>query len=116
MAGTNLNTPPRFFTATEAVILALTTASPFWFEYAFYYPTDKSYFYQALGGVLKKYGDGEADDFFAYGIKLNDKAITGVKTLIEETDVLEIPENYDYNTFTLNVEGTVNCEGQINIM
>lgn len=108
--------PIKFRYGTEAEILTLTPASENWFNRAFYYPSDKSYFYQAVDGVMKKYGDGEDNEFFGYGILLNDKVIGGVKSLIETNDVLEIPENYDYNTFKLDVEGIINCEGQINIM
>ena len=43
---------------TEAQILALTTSSASWVDRAFYYPSDKTYFYQALDGVMKKYGGG----------------------------------------------------------
>lgn len=116
MAGTSIDIQPRFITGTEAQILALTTSSPYWYEYGFYFPTDKSYFYQAREGVMVKYGDGGDDEYFGCGILLNDKVIGGVKTLIESDDVLYIPENWDYNTFKLDIEGTVTCDGRINIM
>lgn len=107
---------PAFISATDAQILAYNPSSPEWVEYGFYYPTDKAYFYQALDGVMKKYGDGDDDEDWGTGVTLNDKSIGGVKTLIESVDVLNIPENYDYNIFVLNVEGIINCEGQINLL
>jgi len=98
---------------TEAQILALTPASSSWVERAFYYPSDKTYFYQALNGVMKKYASGEGS---SVGIKLNGRSIGGVKSLIELNDTLEIPENWNYNTFSLDVDGVINMDGQINMI
>lgn len=100
---------------TEAQILALTTDSAGWVDRAFYYPEDKNYFYQALNGEMKVYGAGNVS-IVGLGITLNEKIIGGVKTLIEQDDILNIPENWDYNTKTLTVAGEINCYGDINIM
>lgn len=105
----------KFFESTEAEILALTSASDNWVEKAFYYPTDKNYFYRITSGVMTKYGDGDTASI-GIGITLNGKVIGGVKTLIEQTDTLQIPENWDYNVIKdLTIEGEVFCEGEINI-
>lgn len=98
---------------TEAQILALTPSDSDWVERAFYYPTDVDYFYQAFEGVMKPYGTGLAA---GVGVKLNGKVLGGVKTLIEEDDTLTIPANHDYNTYALDVDGIVNCDGQINTL
>lgn len=105
----------KFKYGTDAQILALTPDSDAWVNRAFYYPSDKTYFYQALDGVMKKYGAGGLG-VSGIGITLNDLVIGGVKTLIETNDILEIPVNWDYNTCSLSVEGTINVEGQINII
>lgn len=104
---------PTFKFGTEAEILALPITSISWVNRAFYYPDDKDYFFQALDGIMKKFAGGES---IGAGIKLNDQVIGGVKTLIEINDILDIPENWDYNTFTLNVEGIINCTGKINMI
>jgi len=46
----------RFIYGTEAEILALQPTDTRWVERAFYYPEDKTYFFQALNGVMKRYG------------------------------------------------------------
>jgi len=97
---------------TEAQILALQPTDAAWVDRAFYYPEDKDYFFQALNGAMKKYGSGESS---GVGVQLNEKYLSGIKTKILNTEILTIPENYDYNTFTLDVEGIINCDGQINI-
>lgn len=43
------------------------------------------------------------------------KALCGTKTLIETDEILTIPQNFDYNTFSLTIDGQVNCDGNINI-
>lgn len=103
----------KFVYGTEAQILALVPTDAAWVDRAFYYPEDKPYFYQALDGVMKKYGGGETS---GVGIRLNGSIIGGVKSLIESTDILTIPENYEYNVHRLNVQGNINSEGEINIM
>lgn len=103
----------KFKYGTEAQILALPITSSSWVNRAFYYPSDKTYFYQALNGVMKKYGAGEDAGI---GCTLNEKIIGGVKPYIEETDILFIPENFDYNTMSLKIDGNVIIEGQLNII
>lgn len=103
----------EFKYGTEAQILALTPTDSNWIDRAFYYPDDKDYFFQVLNGIMKKYGSGENATL---GIKLNGRGIGGVKTLIETNDILDIPENWDYNTFFLDIDGLIEVEGQINIM
>ena len=39
----------------------------------------------------------------------------GIKTLIDSNQEITIPEHHDYNTYTLDVDGIVNLEGQINL-
>lgn len=104
----------KFIYATEVQILALTPSSNKWVDRAFYYPADKSYFYQALDGVMKKYS-GDATEM-GVGVRLNGKVMGVVKTFIEEDETLEIPAKYDYNTFSLSNAGIINCEGKINIL
>jgi hypothetical protein len=51
------------------------------------------------------------------GIKLNNQVIGGVKSYIEESDVLEIPQYYQYNVVgNLVIDGTVNSLGEINLL
>lgn len=105
----------KFIDGTEAQILALTPSSSNWVEKAFYYPTDKTYFYRALNGVMEKYGAG---DVVAVGVgcTLNGKVIGGVKAFIESDDTLVVPENFDYNTFSMKVDGDIILAGEINIL
>lgn len=103
----------EYFQGTEVQILALQSGDVQFVELAFYYPNDKDYFFRITNGSMKKYGAGDSS---GVGIRLNTKLLSGPKILIEENDILEIPENYDYNTFTLNVEGIINCDGQINMI
>jgi hypothetical protein len=105
----------KYIYGTEAQILSLEPEDGNWIEKAFYYPSDKNYFYQALNGVMKKYGAGDATQL-GVGITLDGKIIGGVKTIILPNEVLDIPENYDYNTYSLYVEGIIVNDGQINIM
>lgn len=105
----------KYLYGTEAEILALEETDKNWFDRAFYYPSDKSYFYQAIDGVMKKYGSTPVEDV-GVGVKLNNKVIGGSKSLIESFDVLTIPENFEYNPVSLHVEGTINSEGTINIL
>ena len=62
----------KYYYGTEAQILALTNTSPNWVEKAFYYPSDKTYFYQLVNGVMKKYGD-VSGVLSGIGITLNEK-------------------------------------------
>jgi hypothetical protein len=107
-------TAVKFIYGTEAQILALTSESELWIDRAFYYPSDKDYFYQLLNGEMKLYGIGTAAAV-GIGITLNDKVIGGVKSRIESEDVLTIPEFYEYNVFSLNIEGVINNNGIIHI-
>lgn len=102
----------RFIYGTEAQILELTPSSPNWVERAFYYPEDKTYFYQALGGVMKKYGGGEES---STGITLDGRNIGGVKMLIDDEEILHIPAQWEYNVRRLLVRGIINTLGTINI-
>ena len=102
---------------SEQQILALTSSDSKWYDQAFYYPNDvplKPYYYRVILGEMKKYG-GDVSSI-GTGITLNDAILGGVKTLIESSEALSIPSNYDYNTYILSVEGQVNCSGNINIM
>ena len=106
---------------TEAQILALTSSSDKWFEFAFYYPSDSNggnYFFRLENGVMVKKGggaNGGDDGVGGVGITLNNLVVGGVKRLIESNDTLSIPENWDYNTYRLDVNGTINCAGTINL-
>lgn len=102
----------RYYYGTDAQILALTPVSASWQERAFYYPSDKSYFYQIVDGELVKYGSGSAS---VTGVNINGQVIGGVKQLITETEVLEIPQDYEYNIHRMQVDGIVNNYGTINI-
>ena len=104
----------KYLYGTEEQILALTPEDSTWYDKAFYYPTDKNYFYQAFNGGMKKYC--EAETVSGVGITLNDQVIGGVKNKIELTDILKIPENYEYNLLSLLIEGVINCQGSINIL
>lgn len=103
----------RFIYGTEAQILALQPTDANWVDRAFYYPEDKEYFFQAVSGVMKKYGSGQGSGI---GVRVNGDLLGGIKTLIEETETLTIPENYEYNAHRLNVVGSIDNEGEINIM
>lgn len=105
----------RFLDGTEAQILALTSDSPNWIDKAFYYPTDQDYFYRVVDGEMRIYGAGNAS-VVGVGITLNDKVIGGVKNNILINETLNIPENYEYNVYSLDVQGTINNSGVINIM
>lgn len=98
---------------TEAQILALTVNDASWVNRAFYYPSDKSYFYQAVDGVMRKYGDGASA---WVGISINDAVIGGVKRLIQTNETLRIPDHYDYNTYKLTVDGHIILDGKINFL
>jgi hypothetical protein len=50
------------------------------------------------------------------GITLNGLVIGGVKKVIEELDTLDIPVFWEYNVFTLDVDGLIENAGEINIM
>jgi len=100
---------------TEEKILSLTPKSEYWVERAFYYPDDKNYFFQAVNGKMKRYGDGDTASV-GVGCMINGKVIGGVKRVIQECDTLTIPEYYEYNTMRLQVEGLINVQGNLNIL
>ena len=102
----------KYIYGTEVQILALTVADTLFIEKAFYYPSDKDYFYQLVDSAFKKYGSG---DSAGVGVTLNDKIIGGVKSFIESDETLSIPEYYEYNLHKLTVDGMINCYGTINI-
>jgi len=105
----------KYVYGTEAQILSLLPDNPNWIEKAFYYPSDKTYFYQLVNGTMKKYGAGTSvETGSGIGITLNGAVIGGVKSLIEEEDILDIPEYYEYNIYDLDVDGIINCDGVIN--
>lgn len=107
----------KYFYGTEAQILALTPTSANWIELAFYYPTDKDYFYQALNGVMKKYcsSNSTSTETGGKGVFLNGAVIGGVKEKINEDETLEISEDFAYNTYFLETSGIINNLGTINI-
>ena len=50
------------------------------------------------------------------GITLNGRVIGGVKRLIESEDFLNIPVYWCYNVFALEVDGTIDNDGEINFI
>jgi hypothetical protein len=52
------------------------------------------------------------------GITLNGRVIGGVKRFIEENDILDIPNYWEYNVFDLDVDGRIDIDenGMINIL
>ena len=97
---------------SEQEILNLVDTDELWFDQGFYYPNDtptKPYYYRLVNGVMVKYNSS------GIGVTLNGSVIGGVKSLIEAEDILEIPVNYEYNLVNLQVDGIINCDGEINI-
>lgn len=113
----------KFKEATEAKILSLKVGDASWIERAFYYPTDiNGIFYQVLNGVMRKFdctntgsGTGGGGTIDPVGILLNNKAYSGFKMNIINTDTLFVPEDYEYHGNYLTINGLVNCEGIISI-
>lgn len=105
----------KYFFNTEAQILALTHLHPQWEEKAFYYPSDKSYFYQIFDGVLKKYGQGDVS-LSSVGVLLNNKIIGGSKNFIETSDILQVPDYFQYFVRNLKVDGEIKSDGEIFVM
>lgn len=99
----------KYFYGTDAQIQALTSESANWHERAFYYPSDRKFFYQVVDGVMVKRATGA-------GCSVNGEVIGGVKRNINEDDLLYIPEDYEYNVLRLNVDGAVEIEGILNII
>lgn len=104
---------------TESQILSLTSENELWFDKGFYYPSDSnggSYFYRLENDVMVKKGGGGGVGVSGIGITLNYLVIGGSKSFIEENDILNIPEKWEYDVKRLNVQGVINCEGEINIL
>jgi hypothetical protein len=53
---------------------------------------------------------------FGIGITLNGRVIGGVKRLIEENEFLDVPLHWEYNVVFLDVIGTIDLQGEINIL
>jgi len=96
----------RYIYGTDAQILALESSELV--ERAFYYPSDKNYFYQAISGELRKYGDGDAEIFGGVGAYLNNKVIGVPKKYIREGETALIDQDYQYT-----IHGELICEGEI---
>jgi hypothetical protein len=63
-------------------------------------------------------GTGGGGGFGGVGIKLNGQVIGGVKSLIEENEILDIPSFWEYNIFFLDIDGRIDIDanGSINIL
>lgn len=48
------------------------------------------------------------------GITLNGRNIGGVKRLIETDEILDIPLYWQYNVTALDIDGTIDNDGEIN--
>lgn len=110
-----------FYDTTDENILALTPVDPNWEELAIYWPRGKDYFYRIEGGVLIAIGKASSTSIdtgegIGTGITLNGKVIGGVKSLIEENELLRIPLDWEYNAYRLCTRGIISNFGQINIM
>ena len=110
--------------STEAKILQLKAGDAQWVERAFYYPSDvDEVFYQVINGRMRKFycsdstitNTGTTANIEYIGILLNEKGYSGFKMLIEDDDILYIPEYYEYNGNYLSINGIVDCEGIISI-
>ena len=99
----------EYFFNTEAAILALTPTDEEWVNMAFYYPNDKEYYYRIIDGIMQRSTAG-------IGVKVNGFLISGSKQKILGNETLEVPEGFEYNTHRLDVDGIINCDGEINIL
>ena len=99
----------KYFYGTDEQILALTSESANWHERAFYYPSNRLYFYQIVDGVMARRATGR-------GVTVNNEVIGGIKRNINEDELLYIPEDYEYNALRLNIDGACECLGIINII
>lgn len=107
----------KFYLSTESEILALDTNSSKWVNLAFYYPNDKDYFYQALNGVMRPIGkNGSLGISTGEGVTINGKVMGGVKTNIKQDELVDVPIDYDYNTFSLSVSGSMLITGGLKLM
>jgi len=50
------------------------------------------------------------------GITLNNSYLSGIKYYITPSEELNIPVYYEYNSFQLINDGTIKCDGIINII
>ena len=112
----------KFKESTEENILLLKQGDSQWIERAFYFPNDKdNIFYQVINGRMRAFdctassGGGGGVLQEPIGIELNSKMYSGFKMNIIDTDVLYIPEDYEYHGNYLSVNGLINCEGIISI-
>lgn len=111
----------KFKESTEANILLLKQGDNQWIERAFYFPNDKdNIFYQVINGRMRAFdctassgGGGVLQEII--GIQLNYKMYSGFKMNISDTDVLYIPQDYEYHGNYLTINGLINCEGIISI-
>ena len=111
----------EFYDSTDEKINALTPASQNWVEKGIYWPRDKDYFYRIVDGILIPIGKGASTaiasgEGVGVGIKLDGKVIGGVKSLILQAEELIIPQDWEYNVFSLCVQGVICNFGTINIM
>lgn len=104
----------KYYFNTDTEILSLTPTHPAWQDRAFYYPEDKTYFYQALDGVMKRYAGGDVS-VIGVGCTIDEKVIGGVKQVIYSGETLEVPEDFEYNVSRLSVQGIANVQGTINV-
>ena len=113
----------EFKESSEQNILNLKLGDAQWVERAFYYPVDiDNIFYQVINGRMRKFdcslGSGTSTGATAQeaiGILLNSKMYSGFKMNIIDTDILYIPEDYEYHGNYLSISGLINCEGIISI-
>lgn len=80
---------------------------------AIYFSSDSTDIYLGTGYQAKKYGGGEGS---FVGADINGIAISAIKTIIESGDILNIPTNFEYNCTNINIIGSVNCDGVLNII
>lgn len=107
----------KFFLSTESEILALLPTSPKWVNLAFYYPEDKDYFYQIVNGVMRPIGKNASIGLnTGEGVTINGKVMGGVKTFIKQDELVDVPVDYDYNTFSLRVSGQMLITGGLKLM
>lgn len=102
---------------SEIEILALLPSDDKWYDKGFYYPNDiptKTYYYRVVNGVMTQYAAGNTNTV-AIGCTINEKVIGGVKPFIAVDEVLVVPEDFDYNTFPMKVDGDIILAGNINI-
>lgn len=50
------------------------------------------------------------------GVTMNGKIIGGIPTKIPVKQTLHIPQDFEFNATKLNVDGDINCDGEINML